>query len=78
MHFQRFVQTGHWINLSHRIIVDNRALPSHSVMTGNALSTLLSGNFSAYPSLETLILDDNLLEEIPPDGLDSLPQLISL
>jgi len=47
-------------------------------MTGNRLSTLLSGNFSAYPLLETLVLNDNLLTQIPADGLDSLPQLTSL
>ncbi len=47
-------------------------------MTGNAISTLPSGNFSSYPVLEMLFLDENLLEEIPPEGLDSLPQLLFL
>lgn len=47
-------------------------------MTGNHLSALLPGNFSAYPSLHTLALDDNLITEISPGELDSLPRLRSL
>ena len=48
------------------------------IMTGNHLTTLLSGNFSVYPNLEVLVLDDNLLTSVPAEGLDSLPQLTNL
>ena len=47
-------------------------------MTGNRLTTLLPGNFSVYPELQILVLDDNLLTRIPAEGLDSLPQLTNL
>ena len=47
-------------------------------MTGNRLTTLLSGNFSVYPDLEVLVLDDNLLTSVPAEGLDSLPLLTTL
>lgn len=49
-----------------------------SIMTGNAISTLMPTNFSAYPNLETLVLNDNELREIPQGALDNLPQLTNL
>ena len=47
-------------------------------MTDNAISTLTPTNFSAYPILETLVLNDNLLTEIPQGSLENLPQLVNL
>ena len=47
-------------------------------MTGNQLATLLPGSFVIYPSLESLVLDDNLFTEIPGEGLEDLPLLTSL
>ena len=47
-------------------------------MTGNAISTLVPTNFSAYTNLETLVLNDNQLTEIPRGALANLPQLVNL
>lgn len=54
------------------------SLFSCRIMTGNRLTTLPSGNFSVYPDLQVLVLNDNLLTSIPAEGLDSLPQLTNL
>jgi Leucine-rich repeat (LRR) protein len=47
-------------------------------MTGNEISILNPTNFSAYPNLETLVLNDNQLTVIPTGALENLPQLTNL
>lgn len=47
-------------------------------MTGNNISFLTPTNFSAYPNLETLVLNDNQLTEIPLGVLENLPRLTNL
>lgn len=43
-----------------------------SIMSGNLLSSLAPGSFSDYPSLETLVLNDNLFTEVPSEGFRNL------
>ncbi len=64
------------------VLISVTALQSFNVcyflcrrMSGNAISSLPPGNFTAYPNLITLDLSDNLLTEVPT--LD-IPQLTSL
>ena len=47
-------------------------------MAGNEISSLNPTNFSAYPNLETLVLNDNQLTVIPTGALENLPQLTNL
>ena len=50
----------------------------YRIMTGNDISSLNPTNFSAYPNLETLVLNDNQLTVIPIGALENLPRLINL
>lgn len=50
----------------------------YRIMTGNNISSLNPTNFSAYPNLETLVLNDNQLMVIPTGALENLPRLTNL
>ena len=50
----------------------------YRIMTGNDISSLSPTNFSAYPNLETLVLNDNQLTVIPTGALENLPRLTNL